>query len=250
VLSADHVGDCALGIYPPGSEGEGPNAPFSAFLNPGDDEYQIRSAGLRTRVTDIDFLLERIETIRQKDSRDVVESILADSLDVTQVGCFGHSYGSATLVQFLQEGQRVNQVKGVIGLDPWVFPLKPQSENGVTLPLMFLSSELWPAGLHPTALRRRKKIIENSTSVSRGFVIRDTKHHNFDDLPFIVHPWLAQYLGFTGSIRSDLCFTLIAEYSLSFFDCYVRDIKSSRTFPESLKNIYLEASGSVSSPKN
>jgi len=249
VLSADHVGDCALGIYPEGSEGDGPNIPFSAFLNPDDDEYEVRCAGLGTRVSDIDFLLERLEGIRQKESLDNVEAVLADSLDLTQIGCFGHSYGSATLVQFLQEGQRVHQVKGVIGLDPWVFPLKPASENGVTLPLMFLSSELWPAGLHPSALRRRKKIIENSTSVSRGFVIRDTKHHNFDDLPFLVHPWIAQYLGFTGGISSDLCFTLLAEYSLSFFDCYVRDIKSSRTFPDTLKNIYLESSGSIPSPK-
>lgn len=235
VLGIDHPGDCAVCIFP-----DGHSIPFSAHLKPNDDEWMVRNAGLSDRIKDIDFVIDRLKLIKQgKEIFDSIEQILKDCMDFDQLGCFGHSYGSATIVKYLREGRNVKYVKSAVGLDPWVFPLEDDVDNnGVSKPLLFLSSDEWEAG--NKYKERRKNIIKNSTKGSVSFIIKHTNHHNFDDMPFIVHPFIARKLGFIGKISTALCFTITSEFSISFFDTFVRGIKSSKQFP-TLDVIYEES---------
>jgi len=236
VLGIDHPGDCAICLFPNGDK-----IPFSAYLKPGDDEFIVRNAGLKDRVEDIDFIMDRLLSIHQNnDSFDPIERVLANHMDFQQIGLFGHSYGSATCVQFLQKGRNVQYVTAVVGLDVWVFPLHEESVNGVQKPLLFISSDSWAAGNKYKS--KRQDIISNSCKESVGLIVKGTNHHNFDDMPFIVHRRLAKWLGFIGDIPPMKCFTLTSEFALSYFDTYARRIKTSQLFPTT-DLIYEEARG-------
>lgn len=223
VLSVDHPGDCAICTFK-----DGTTIPFYSFLKKGDDEYLIRNEGLKPRVDDIDFIIDKIlilnnhhnnisnSTMNDTNNLNDIEKILNNNIDINNIGIFGHSYGSATCAEYLKNGKNNIHINAAIGLDPWIFPLNTNSLNGIKKPLLFLSSEHWDPGNKYKS--QRIQIIENSLSKeSRGFVIKDTKHHNFDDMPFIVHPYLAKKLNFIGNISPMKCFDITFEYSYLFF---------------------------------
>ena len=231
VLAIDHPGDCAMCVFPDGS-----CLPFTAYLKPGDDEWQIRHDHIKHRVDDLQFFITQLQNIRSSRNPDgSVEKYLCDFADLNQVGLFGHSYGAATCLTFLQTYPD-SIVKNCVGLDPWVFPLDESSEKGSPVPLMFISADGWAPGIKHQA--RRKIIVENSKSPSHGFIIHDTNHHNFDDLPLLVPSYVARKIGFIGKIDPQQCFEISAEYSLFFYDTHLRRIKAS-TFPQ-YPHIYKE----------
>lgn len=180
----------------------------------------MRNKGLEPRKEDVSAVFDHVERLADLscaaalESTDVIERLLGGRVDSDKIGAMGHSYGSATCVRFVQDDKRC---KAVVALDPWLWPMSEDCEEGVDTPLLIISSEFWDSAVNNA--ERRHKLVKNSHGSSYSIVVKDTKHHNFDDLPLLLGvPSIGAKLGFIGEQDPLVGFAAITDLTRLFFN--------------------------------
>lgn len=114
---------------------------------------------------------------------------LSERIDFTRVGVCGHSFGGATAVSMLQQDSRV--VSGV-SWDGWMYPLAaPTTPIYQSKPFLFINSDGFQWEENVSYMRQW-----SSHSAAGGHIVtmKQTDHHNFNDLPFYAHPLLTRWI--------------------------------------------------------
>ncbi len=181
-------------------------------------------------VADARFALDQLSRINADDP----EGMFTGRLDLTEVGYFGHSFGGAAAAQTLSVDSRL---KAGINMDG--FPFGNAYLRGVKQPFMHLQSDRSVAdvsegelaSMHMTRQKLQGYADEWNRRMSKicktGLIIKikGTKHFDFTDCPL----WtpLASWMNLTGKITPNRVHCIINEYTLAFFNKYLKGKESS-----------------------
>tara|TARA_B100000795_G_scaffold266059_1_gene248693 strand:+ start:82 stop:1209 length:1128 start_codon:yes stop_codon:yes gene_type:complete len=202
VASVDHAYDASLTIFKDGTiadfrsgyEGELSEEEFWALRNPQ----------LRTRVSDIRFMIDTIG-FKQLKSEEVWSVV-----DLERIGIFGHSYGGATsLIASIQD----ERIDAAIALDGWMIPVPLDViDGGSDKPFYYIGRESWP---DPLNYEQLNKLLKNSSNYSTLF-LTGTEHFDFSDTP-LFSPYLQKF-GLSGEIPAVELAKKLENEIVSFFD--------------------------------
>jgi len=202
VVSVDHAYDASLTLFKDGTiadfrsgyEGELSEEEFWALRNPQ----------LRTRVSDIRFMIDTIDIKKHKE--DEVWSVV----DMEHIGVFGHSYGGATsLIASIQD----ERIDAAIALDGWMIPVPLDIiDKGSDKPFYYIGRESWP---DPLNYQQLNKFLERSSSQSTMF-LSGTEHFDYSDAP-LFSPYL-QIFGLAGVIPAEELAKKLEDEIVGFFD--------------------------------
>ncbi|MCH7763547.1 MAG: dienelactone hydrolase family protein [Candidatus Marinimicrobia bacterium] len=216
VVAPDHTYDCNLTVFPNGTI-----ADYRSDITGLPDSVKIRRQQLNTRVADIKFILDQIS----------ITSELATQIDFNRIGVIGHSYGGATVIQSAYEDDRI---KAVVSLDSWMNPLPDHVLNkGIIQPFLSLGRPYWGDSDYPTSPELLEKFMENLDSNSFHFILKDSRHLDFTDVP-LFSP-ISSLLLETGSIPAKRAVMITNEVVLSFFDTFLKN--KNNQFPRNLVEI-------------
>lgn len=162
-------------------------------LGPG--HYPARSKQVAKRVQECRRVIDTLEKVN---SGEYVENVLGkdfelaqfkDRLNLTSLTMMGHSFGGATALLTL--GQDCRFKFGVI-LDPWMFPLKGESNLPSTIkqPLLFVATETFHVATNFHAVKKYTDSTPEGCAERTAFTIRGTTHESQADTPHIVGYWL------------------------------------------------------------
>jgi len=202
VVSVDHAYDASLTLFKDGTiadfrsgyEGELSEEEFWALRNPQ----------LRTRVSDIRFMIDNIE-IKQNQGAEIWTAV-----DMENIGVFGHSYGGATsLIASIQD----ERIDAAIALDGWMIPVPLDLiDKGSNKPFYYIGRESWP---DPLNYQQLNKFLERSSSQSTMF-LSGTEHFDYSDAP-LFSPYM-QTFGLAGDIPAEEIAKKLEDEIVSFFD--------------------------------
>lgn len=166
---------------------------------------------------DLGFVLDFLNVQNNLDSG----SFFSGRLAVDQVGALGHSTGGGAAVEFCGGDARC---KAVLGLDAYLTPVSDiVIQAGLNQPSLFLFSESWPSERNNLLL---EQLTANADAPTQAFTILGTDHYDFTDLPMLSP--LAPLLGLKGPLNGERVLRIINDYSLAFFDIYLRGKPSKR----------------------
>jgi predicted dienelactone hydrolase len=180
------------------------------FSNPETAEAaSIREAKLRA--ADLQFVLDELGRFNTSDP----QNRLTARLDLERVGVFGHSLGGAAAA----EAMRLDPRFGVgLNLDGTLWG--EVVEAGLDRPFMLMNSE--DAFFSDES---KQTFFSNLRGDRYNLTLAGAKHHNFADAPFLL-PLLAEIgadgLYQVGSIDPERGAALINQYTLAFFDQYLK----------------------------
>lgn len=139
---------------------------------------------------------------------------VADNVDLTRIGMFGHSAGGGAAVRVCLLDERCD---AVLGFDAWVEPL-PDSviKNTATRPGLFMRSDGWRGTFNDSRLRG---IAERSEAPTYWLGVEGANHNDFVATP-LLSPWAAN-LGLKGPIPAGRIIPIIDNYLLGFFDVFL-----------------------------
>ncbi|MEJ2749165.1 MAG: hypothetical protein P8183_14855 [Anaerolineae bacterium] len=145
-------------------------------------------------------------------------------LDLNHVGVFGHSTGGGAAAEFCLTDSRCT---AELGLDAWVEPVSDAVLNGLPVPFMLIQADHWcfDSGEADTNSPRARVIYEAGLADSYLLTVAGAAHYDFTDLP-LFSP-LTPQLGLSSNIPSRYMATLLNDYTLAFFNRYLRG-KNSR----------------------
>ncbi|WP_328604240.1 dienelactone hydrolase family protein [Amycolatopsis sp. NBC_00345] len=169
VVTMDHTGEAPFVEFPGGRIVLGQS---------GDD----LPAGLRTRVADARFVLDRLPTLAG----------LAPAMDLSRVGMFGHSFGGDTSAEITTEDPRVD---AAADLDGWLAydvnghqPTRAGAD-GVTRPVLLMgsagSTSDGQARSHLTSASW-ESLWEHTSGYKRDVTLPGAMHYSYTDLQSIV----------------------------------------------------------------
>ncbi len=194
VVALDHPYDAAFSVFPDRHvicsqllAGRPPSVP------------EIRTNGFATRVKDVQFVIDELDKLNKNDP----SSFWTGNIDLTRIGCMGHSFGGATTVEVTAIDKRV---KAGLCMDGGVMNLQ-----GCTKPIMILQAdrgERDPLGVEKFLCRQEGEFY--------NLKIPGAQHANFTDLPILTS--LHWVIGLSGSIHPDRCEEIINAYTLNFFE--------------------------------
>ncbi|MEX1038551.1 MAG: hypothetical protein WDZ96_06830 [Acidimicrobiia bacterium] len=141
---------------------------------------------------------------------------IADSIDLTRIGLYGHSAGGGAAVSVCLTDERCD---AVLGMDPWVEHLADRTlGTSATKPAMFLRSAEWDDRPNDAILRG---IAERSEATTYWIGIDGSGHNDFVMLP-LFSP-LADEIGLRGPIGAGRMISIINQYLIGFFDVFLLD---------------------------
>jgi predicted dienelactone hydrolase len=171
---------------------------------------------LPTRVADTRFVLDRLTTATEQPGRAGLPQHLAEDLDLSKVGMFGHSLGGSTTVQTMRDDHRV---RAGVDLDGPI--LGSVAADGLDRPLLMLASDTSPWFGNPGWEPRWA----TNTGIKIPLRIAGTQHMSLCDqqiiLPQLTAAGLlepakkAEAVGTIDSVRS---IDLQRAYLLAYFD--------------------------------
>ena len=139
---------------------------------------------------------------------------LAESVDLTRIGLYGHSTGGGAAVQVCLEDERCD---AVLGMDPWVEPLPDKViKIRATRPSLYMRSDGWRGNDNDAILMG---IAGRSLEVSYVLGIEGADHNDFTVTP-LLSP-IASQLGMKGPIPAGRIIPIIDNYLLGFFDVFL-----------------------------
>ncbi|MCL1699427.1 alpha/beta fold hydrolase [Lysinibacillus sp. Bpr_S20] len=214
VLGIDHSFDAAATVYPDGR---------IAYLQSIDlNDFAKSDRHIELWKKDVAFVLDQVEKLNQSDEAD----LFTGRIDTSRIGMFGHSYGGATAAQMLAEDSRI---KAAINMDGTlygsVFP-----DSGIGKPFLLMSAdnseesdedsnEDFDEDSQEVEARDKRALAGGGMSM----VIPHTNHMSFTDFSL-----------FSPLLRSNgenprQVHRIINEFSLAFFDRYVKQIDDGST---------------------
>lgn len=138
-------------------------------------------------------------------------SFLANHLNLTKIGVFGHSQGGSAAGQAILDDERISAGINIDGVQ-W----GEMIESTLTKPFLHISSE-W-ISQHPNfnifAYRN------GSTDIFYNAKIKNSGHASFMDIPLMVN---VPTLNEAGTINPNKAYKIINETVISFFDNHLKD---------------------------
>ncbi len=232
VVTIDHAYISAMTVFPGGRE-----APADLSALPDEDTIGTTAfleAGGRlidTMVGDLDFVVDELEDI----NRGRRSTALAQRLDISRLGMFGHSLGGGAVVAFCATDFRC---QAGIGFDPWVEPVSDAIiAQGLRVPFAFVRSEEWMTKDNDAVLRT---LFENGRQDQYWQAISGTEHRDFVFAP-LMSP-VGGFIGIQGSIDSSRLIDILDDELIGFFGQHL--LGEDRRFPGGMQANYgeLEAS--------
>ena len=214
VVGMEHPYGTAATVFPDGKV---------VYNNPGalpddvtDAEYDRAARQLVDQwAGDMTFALDFLE----QENSDDPEVFFAGALDLENVGVFGHSTGGGATIQFCGTDERC---KAGLTMDAYMTPVSEGVlDNGAAQPFLFLFSEQWSKEKNSRLFER---FYSHVTQPSRVLTILGTAHFDFSDLPMLSP--LAPQLGLKGPLNGARVLRIVNDYSLAFFDQYLKDIST------------------------
>lgn len=138
-------------------------------------------------------------------------SFLANHMDTSKIGVFGHSQGSAAAGQALLDHNSIKAGMNIDGVQ-W----GPMIDTVLTKPFTYLASD-WPSTLPDL----NELIFRNGTlSDFYNATILNSGHSNFMDVPLMIN---IPVINEAGSIKPKKAYAITTDFVVSFFDKYLLD---------------------------
>jgi len=221
-VAIDHTGYASTTIFPDGhAVPAGPDAAWPVFVD------AQSTAMLQTWVSDVRFVLDRLEALDMSDPR----HILNGHLDLARIGYVGASFGGSVVVQALLDEPRI---KAGVAEDGKPY-FSPRTLTDLRRPLMYMQSaapyikstdaQLARWGLTGASFRaaeqdhyaRQMELFGRTAGPIYNVYIRRTNHVTFSDLDLIVRIPNPDLMDVRRAHR------IINDYTIAFFDRYLKD---------------------------
>ena len=213
VVAPDHTYDASITIFEDGSKKEFQSGlPVSQLKNDVVSEkvfWETRLPQINTRAGDIKFIIDKLQTMQ--------ENLIYSIIDFNNIGVFGHSFGGATSVVSSWNDSRIS---ACLNLDGWFEPIIDNIiTNGLKIPFCYIGQESW--GEKSKNYERVYDFFENCQSDTYFIKIKETKHFDYADLPYISR--VGRFFKLSGK-NADKDFTLeINKVILGFFNEYLKN---------------------------
>ena len=197
VVCIDHAYDAVATVYPDGRT--------AYFQSANMTDISERDGHIKLWKGDVSFVLDQEEKLNQSNGR------FAGRIDTTRIGMFGHSYGGATAAQMLAEDSRI---KAAIDMDGTLYGAA-YSESGIGKPFLLMSAEMSEDSKEDSdeeEARNKRALAGGGMSM----VIPHTDHTSFSDF-HLISPLLR-----SPGEDPHYVHRIINEFSLAFFDLYVK----------------------------
>lgn len=169
---------------------------------------------------DTRFVMDRVVKLAKQPG-----SLLADHMDVSRIGVFGHSFGGATAAEVCREDLRCGA-----GADLDGTPFGKVVRTGLKKPFIFIRGDECIEGSSDsecqTDLMRTSAIMKSETGEHHELEIRGAKHFNFTDMSLTFAP-LARPLGLLGPIDGARGLRITSAYLEAFFGYYLKEADKS-----------------------
>ena len=206
VVAMDHPYDAYITVYADGS-----TADFRSGLEEDVTEKEFWAARIpqiNTRAADLTFILDNIDKNKAEGNE------IWESIDLSKVGVFGHSFGGATSVVASFIDSRIDVC---INLDGWMEPVESKIiQEGLRIPFLYIGQERWI----DTPLNDIKldSLIKSSKGIKK--LLKGTKHFDYSDTPQFSS--VSKTIGVAGTMDIKLLREKINHEILSFFDLHLR----------------------------
>ena len=213
VVAPDHTYDASITIFEDGSKKEFQSGlPVSQLKNDVVSEkvfWETRLPQINTRAGDIKFIIDKLQTMQ--------ENLIYSIIDFNNIGVFGHSFGGATSVVSSWNDSRIS---ACLNLDGWFEPIIDNIiTNGLKIPFCYIGQESW--GEKSKNYERVYDFFENCQSDTYFIKIKETKHFDYADLPYISR--VGRFFKLSGK-NANKDFTLeINKVILGFFNEYLKN---------------------------
>ncbi|NHZ72075.1 MAG: hypothetical protein GWP17_03205 [Aquificales bacterium] len=206
VVAPNHTYGAILTVFPDGRVVFGMTEP--------PDDLPMQTAGrmaMRQWAKDTQFILDQLTVWHEEPGH-----FLNGRLDLNHIGCFGHSMGGGTALQTVLNDSRC---RALLLLDPWLKPFDVEEiEQPLTLPLLAMLST---GDFGQENGRLAQKLAADNGNDAYVFTIAGTGHFDYSDLP-LLSP-ITRLIGAKGPINGRLVSRIVNEYTLAFFDTYLRE---------------------------
>ncbi|MFC7449754.1 alpha/beta hydrolase family protein [Rhodococcus daqingensis] len=180
VISIDHTGDALATVFPDGRV-------VPQRMTDSYSEATLRKAA-DTRVADAKFVIDVVESLARGDDNATQTPLpdgLADAVDPTRIGMFGHSMGGATTAEVLRTEPRLDAGVNLDGALFYGTAPSPIVTEGASGPLLSIISSL-----HADSPEGRERFWDQYFRTDRGwsrvYAIADTGHASFTDAEHFV----------------------------------------------------------------
>lgn len=213
VAAIDHPFDANMTVFPENEKNGRPKiADYRSAIPDGTADslwLEIRNRQLNTRVADVVFTLNQLESI---------PTPVHERIDFGRVGIAGHSFGGATAVLTARKDHRI---KAVVALDGWFVPLALEdSEARLGVPFLYMGQERWKAWNEKRHRHFLDLIIEQSGEHAFHLSVKRSRHYDYADIP-LFSP-LFPMLGLTGYPDGRQMVQTVNGTTLQFFDHYLK----------------------------
>ena len=203
-------------VYPDGRavyvtpEGMFHNRDYSEYAAHEEEALQV----LKVWSDDTIFALNQLKEINKS------HKILANSLDLTNIGIFGHSFGGSTVADVMQRDSRI---KAGVNLDGHI--RGDVMSKGVRQPYFIMTSQR--LGPYWFAMSGNVQKVLETSKLCYLMGIRNTGHNSFvTDVPFIIKKYGFILRQDVGTIDPNENYALITDYTVQFFDQEIKGIHS------------------------
>jgi len=220
VFAPDHSFDANISIFDDGTTA-GYRAGKRRVLK-GNHLENLDLRQLKTRVADLQFILDRLE-------HDSTAALLQElPCDLSRVGVLGHSLGGTTALTLLAGDDRI--AAGLI-LDGWYIPLADSLlDAGINKPQFNLGQVSWS---DPENYQRMDWLMRHSQAPFYKLQLLNTQHTDFTDMPLFTV--FSRMIGYTSTPDPVALNSLIRRSGVAFFDVYLSHRLSTDTLRDLLQ---------------
>lgn len=158
--------------------------------------------GPRFWAQDISFIIDRLDTLN------ALEGLLKGKLDLGRIGVMGMSMGGAAAGQACLEN---NRIKAAINCDGGL--LGDLADTTIAVPFMFMGSKRF--------IGYDEVFAKHMAGDAYTLVIPEADHYDFTDLTLLLREHMM-----IGTIDGARMIEIVNDYSLAFFDTYLKDKRS------------------------